>query len=524
MLRSGAEGRERWQMPVRIGKVWNDERHRHCVGARLDSLSVRGFHCEQTRRRLDRADARRISCCSIRRCSSPPSGNTALQSVMPAIGREIGIGDFWVAIAYTWSAVLWVALAPYWAEKSDHHGRKTLTIMGVTGFIVSMLLCGIRIVRRPEGLDRRRADVRPLRASSASIYGGFGCATPSATQAYLASKTRRSGRVAALSALSSLVRPGHDHRPGRSRLCSCCRCSGLPDPCSPSRRSRSPSFSAILLWLPNDRLGTQGRARRGDELSVAGAPRRPAPASSPQPLRAARKRLKWNDPRIRSWIIAGVAAGHAQAATLTCLGFFIIDRLHLAPLGIGRTDRHRHDGRRSRDSRRAMGPHPAARPGPARADPVGCADRRGRASPGPCCRATSTGSRSALRSPRSASASPGPDSPPAHRSRCRCAEQGGVAGVITAANGISYVLAPTIGIGLYGSSTTNLPFAAFALLLLGLAAFGREPPRSGLGRFLRRRTRAEHAREGRSRFRPGAASPRSSACPGCAHIPRASRA
>jgi hypothetical protein len=43
------------------------------------------------------------------------AGNTALQSVMPAIGREIGISDFWVAGAYTWSAVLWVGLAPYWA-------------------------------------------------------------------------------------------------------------------------------------------------------------------------------------------------------------------------------------------------------------------------------------------------------------------------------------------------------------------------------------------------------------------------
>ena len=30
--------------------------------------------------------------------------------------REIGIGDFYVAIAYTWSAVLWVLLAPYWAQ------------------------------------------------------------------------------------------------------------------------------------------------------------------------------------------------------------------------------------------------------------------------------------------------------------------------------------------------------------------------------------------------------------------------
>src|SRR5512132_1840782 len=70
------------------------------------------------------------------------SGNTALQSVMPAIGREIGISDFWVAVAYTWSAVLWVALAPFWAEKSDHHGRKALTLLGLSGFIVSTLLCG----------------------------------------------------------------------------------------------------------------------------------------------------------------------------------------------------------------------------------------------------------------------------------------------------------------------------------------------------------------------------------------------
>jgi hypothetical protein len=52
------------------------------------------------------------------------------------------------------------------------------------------------------------------------------------------------------------------------------------------------------------------------------------------------------------------------------------------------------------------------------------------------------------------------------------AAQGAVAGVITAANGISYVLAPTLGISLYGLGH-NLPFIAFALLLLGLALWGR---------------------------------------------------
>src|SRR5260221_12152219 len=45
------------------------------------------------------------------------------------------------------------------------------------------------------------------------------------------------------------------------------------------------------------------------------------------------KRLSWKDPRIRPWITAGVVAGHAQAATLTCIGFFVIDRLHLTASG-----------------------------------------------------------------------------------------------------------------------------------------------------------------------------------------------
>src|SRR4029078_7989104 len=112
------------------------------------------------------------------------AGNTALQSVMPAIGREIGIKDFYVAIAYTWSAVLWVLLAPYWAEKSDHHGRKTLMIMGVTGFIVSMTLCGIALFC---GLHRwiGGALTFSLFAVFRGIYGGVGRATAAAGPTHL---------------------------------------------------------------------------------------------------------------------------------------------------------------------------------------------------------------------------------------------------------------------------------------------------------------------------------------------------
>ena len=51
------------------------------------------------------------------------------------------------------------------------------------------------------------------------------------------------------------------------------------------------------------------------------------------------------------------------------------------------------------------------------------------------------------------------------------AEQGAVAGVVTAANGISFVLAPTLGIALY-TLQHSLPFTISAALLVLFAVFG----------------------------------------------------
>ena len=52
------------------------------------------------------------------------------------------------------------------------------------------------------------------------------------------------------------------------------------------------------------------------------------------------------------------------------------------------------------------------------------------------------------------------------------AEQGGVAGVITSANGISFIAAPALGMALYAIDD-NLPFAASAALLLLLSGLSR---------------------------------------------------
>jgi MFS family permease len=396
------------------------------------------------------------------------SGNTALQSVMPAIGREIGIQDFYVAIAYTWSAVLWVLLAPYWAEKSDHHGRKTLTIMGVSGFILSMTLCGIALF---SGLHRwiDGALTFALFAVFRGIYGGFGCATPSATQAYLASKTRRSGRVAALSALSSSFGLGTIIGPAIAPL-FVLPLVGLAGPLFAFALIGVAVVTAIALWLPNDKAGRRiGHGAAMSYPSLASPPTGASVAAATAPRR--QKRLSWKDLRIRPWIVAGVVAGHAQAATLTCLGFFIIDRLHLPAAGsegpiaivmmagavatlgaqwglIPRLD---------------FGPRLLILSGAliAAAGLVGTMlskDLYGIT----IGFAVASWGFGFTRPGFTAGAS----------LAVPLAEQGAVAGVITSANGISYVLAPALGISLY-SWNHDSPFAVFALLLIALAALGR---------------------------------------------------
>ena len=398
------------------------------------------------------------------------AGNTALQSVMPAIGREIGIADFWVAIAYTWSAVLWVVLAPYWAEKSDHHGRKALTIMGVGGFVISMLLCGIALLA---GLHAwiGGALTFGLFAIFRAIYGGFGCATPSATQAYLASKTRRSGRVAALSALSSSFGLGTILGPAVAPL-FVLPIAGLSGPLFAFAAIGLVVVFAIAAWLPDDRHGR--RVGRGAAMSYPSLATPPTGASVVAATAPKRKRLKWTDPRIRSWIVAGVAAGHAQAAILTCLGFFVIDRLQLTPRGSeGPISIVMMAGAAATLGaqwwlipRLGLGPRTLILWGAllAAAGLIGTMLARDLYGLTIGFSVASVGF-GLTRPGFTAGASLG----------VPLAEQGSVAGVITSANGISFVLAPAIGIALYGMHP-DAPFLVCAAVLVLLAAAGRKLP------------------------------------------------
>ena len=398
------------------------------------------------------------------------AGNTALQSVMPAIGREIGISDFWVTVSYTWSAILWVTLAPLWARQSDKHGRKALTLVGVGGFIASMILCGLVLFAGLNGLLAGGVTFVAFGLFRA-IYGSLGSATPSATQAYLASRTRRSARVEALSALSSSFSLGTIVGPAMAPL-FVLPFLGLAGPLFAFAIVGILVFVAILFGLPNDAKPRQGRrSGHGAAMSYPSLASAPTGASVISATRPKGRPLKWNDPRIRRWIMAGVVSGHAQAATLACIGFFVIDRLHLAPHGsekaISIVMMAGAAGTLAAQwgliPRLGLGPRPLILWGSIIAaagmavtmvagDLYGIVLGFGLSSLGFGFTRPGFTAGASLAVP--------------------LAEQGGVAGVVTAANGSAYVLAPGLGMLLYGADP-HWPFAAGIALLLGLVLWGR---------------------------------------------------
>ncbi|MBA3667616.1 MAG: MFS transporter [Sphingomonas sp.] len=398
------------------------------------------------------------------------AGNTALQSVMPAIGREIGIPDFWVTVSYTWSAVLWVLLAPFWARQSDRHGRKALTLLGIGGFVVAMTLCGLALLAGLKGLLGGGLTFG-LFALFRAIYGSLGCATPSATQAYLASKTRRSARVSALSALSSSFGLGTIVGPAMAPL-FVLPLVGLSGPLFAFALFGLAVLAAVLIGLPDDKLPRHGpRAGHGAAMSYPSLASTPTGASVIASTAPQMRRMSWRDARIRRWIIAGVVAGHAQAATLACLGFFVIDRLALSPRGSEQSIALVMMAGAAATLAAQWGLIPRLRLDPRAMILWGALI----AASGLVLTMVAPGLYGLVLGFGIASLGFGftrPGFTAGASLAVPLAEQGGVAGVVTAANGIAYVAAPGIGILLY-MADRRLPFALGAALLLGLFAWGR---------------------------------------------------
>lgn len=262
------------------------------------------------------------------------AGNTALQSVLPALGRSLGVADNAVAAAFSVSALLWVVSAPFWANRSDQYGRRPMVLLGLGGFTLSLFGCGLFLAAGINGV------IAPVVAFGAFIvarmlYGGFGSAAPPAVQAIVASNTTRDERTKALTLLASAFGLGTILGPTFAPLFVFDR----PWPGGPHIGLASPAFVfglvgvamlvTVARLLPRDMPDETAHGAAASYPSIGG---QGTGASVAAALKPHRERIGYFDPRVRAWMIVGLVMGHAQAMTSQAIGFLVIDRLHVSPV------------------------------------------------------------------------------------------------------------------------------------------------------------------------------------------------
>lgn len=268
------------------------------------------------------------------------AGNTAMQSVMPSIGTHLGIADVWVSLAYSWSALLWMLMAPFWARRSDRRGRKAMMALGLVGFAVSFGLCGAALFAGLRGTISGLAAIL-LFAAARSLYGGFGSAAPPAVQAYVASRTSRAERTQALSLVSSSFGLGTVLGPALAPLLILPGI-GLIGPFAGFTIAALIVLALLRLHLPDDDPRYAGRGEiMGEPLSASSNPRMVEAehadsddslgrmTQDPHSADSLSDRLRWTDPRLRAWLAVGVLGGQAQSILLGIIGFLLLDRLGL---------------------------------------------------------------------------------------------------------------------------------------------------------------------------------------------------
>jgi len=235
------------------------------------------------------------------------AGNMALQSVLPAIGREFRLSDTLVAGAFAISALMWTVASPFWARLSDTLGRKRVMMIGLAGFVVSMSGFGLAATSGLEQwLGAGLAFV--MMGVARTVYGVFGSAAPIASQAYVADRTTPEQRTQAMSLLASAQGLGTVIGPALA-----------PFFVLPMIGLAGPMYAFALFGL----LALVVVWRRLPSGEVVRIP-------SPSGHRGDAGKGLWKDPRIRGYLLYGLFVTGAQAANISVLGFHIIDELSAA--------------------------------------------------------------------------------------------------------------------------------------------------------------------------------------------------
>ena len=227
-------------------------------------------------------------------------GQSMLFSILPPAAREIGISPFQVSTIFAVSASIWVFLSPMWGRRSDITGRRTVIIIGLLGYALSMgALAAVIDIGMHHLLPA--VAVYPLMIATRSIFGLVGSGTGPASQAYIAERTSRAERTAGVALVSAAMGLGETIGPGIGAALAALH---LLAPLYLSAALAVVSALTIWRFLPEE-----------------GPPRH-----APTPRRT---RMRVTDRRIFPFLVVATAMQASRATTVITFAFFLQDRLQL---------------------------------------------------------------------------------------------------------------------------------------------------------------------------------------------------
>jgi len=227
-------------------------------------------------------------------------GQSMLFSILPPAARDVGISPFQVSTVFAVSATIWVFVSPWWGRRSDVAGRRRIMMIGLCGYALSMALVATTITAGRAGWLPVFA-IYPCLIGSRSLFAILGSGTGPAAQAYVADRTSRAERGAAVAFLNAAMGTGETLGPGVGALLAPL---GLTAPLYLSAGLAVASALTIGAWLPEHRAPHHATTRRPP-------------------------RLRARDPRVVPFIVVGAALQAVRATTVITLSIFLQDTLGL---------------------------------------------------------------------------------------------------------------------------------------------------------------------------------------------------
>lgn len=227
-------------------------------------------------------------------------GQSLVFAILAPLGREVALSELQITSIISLSALAFGLASPFWGRVSDRVGRKPVIILGLIGYTIGTLIF-----------------TSIFHAGLAGVIGGLWLylvallarcaqslvmsATGPASTAYAADHTSPAGRTPAMAKLGTANSLGMILGPAVSGVLAA---FGLLAPLYFA--GALSACAAILVWRllpitpPRDRLKRKGPAR-----------------------------LRFSDPRLRAYVLTGVALFTGFSAIQQTLGFLIQDTLAL---------------------------------------------------------------------------------------------------------------------------------------------------------------------------------------------------